>query len=180
MRTLEKFSFGVGDRFAHQAEAQLDAFRQVAQLGVDVVPVWNKSHREHTTIGSEPGQVRNAADAAVKSLGWTTSYYVDADHIDLGTVDGFLAASDFFTLDVADSIGSAASTDELEKFVEQHGELVGENEIAGIDEPLRISREDVQQIAAKYLLATLRAGEIYRRIESRKGPGQFITEVSMD
>lgn len=180
MRTLEKYSFGVGDRFAHQAEAQLDAFRQAAQLGIDVVPVWNKSHREHTTIGSEPGQVRNAAAAAVKSLGWTNSYYVDADHINLGTVDGFLAASDFFTLDVADSIGSAATTDQVEKFVEQHGELVGENEIAGIDEPLRITRDDVQRIAAKYLLATLRAGEIYRRIEDRKGPDAFITEVSMD
>ncbi len=180
MRTIEKYSFGVGDRFAHQAEAQLDAFRQAVQLGINVVPVWNKSHREHTTIGSEPGQVRNAADAAVKSLGWTTSYYVDADHINLGTVDGFLAASDFFTLDVADSIGLAAPTDQVEKFVEQHGELVGENEITGIDKPLRITREDVQQIAAKYLLATLQAGEIYRRIKDRKGPGQFITEVSMD
>ena len=44
---LEKFSFGVGDRFAHQARAQLQAFILAAQQGADVTPVWNKSNREH-------------------------------------------------------------------------------------------------------------------------------------
>ena len=65
-RVIEKYSFGVGDRFAHQAEAQLAAFVEAAKLGIEIVPVWNKSHREHTTIGSEPESVRVAADAAVK------------------------------------------------------------------------------------------------------------------
>ena len=54
MLTLEKFSFGVGDRFAHQAAAQLQAFILARQAGAEVVPVWNKSNREHTFIGSEP------------------------------------------------------------------------------------------------------------------------------
>ena len=96
MRTIEKYSFGVGDRFAHQAESQLKAFVEAEKLGIHIVPVWNKSHREHTTIGSQPDSVRAAGDAAVKALGWSKSHYVDADHINLGTVDGFLAASDFF------------------------------------------------------------------------------------
>jgi len=52
--TLECFSFGVGDRFAHQAKAQLHAFQLLARHGVHVAPVWNKSNREHTFIGSEP------------------------------------------------------------------------------------------------------------------------------
>ena len=63
--TLEKFSLGVGDRFAHQARAQLEACRRAARAGVEVVPVWNKSNREHLTIGSEPSSTRLAADEAV-------------------------------------------------------------------------------------------------------------------
>ena len=179
MRTIEKYSFGVGDRFAHQAESQLQAFVEAEKLGIDIVPVWNKSHREHTTIGSEPGSVRSAGDAAVASLGWSKSHYVDADHINLGTVDGFLAASDFFTIDVADSIGSAAPSAEVSAFVERHGELVGDHEIPGIGRTLSISKDDVEKIAAHYLLATMQAGEIFRHIESKKGD-QFVTEVSMD
>ena len=54
MLKLAKYSFGVGDRFAHQAKAQLRAFMLAAERGVEVIPVWNKSNREHTTIGSEP------------------------------------------------------------------------------------------------------------------------------
>src|SRR5690349_7315044 len=105
MLTLSKYSFGIGDRFAHQAKAQLRACILAAEQGVEVVPVWNKSNREHTTIGSQPPSVRAAADAAVRELGWNRPYHVDADHIRLETVDGFLASSDFFTIDVADAIG---------------------------------------------------------------------------
>ena len=178
-RLIEKYSFGVGDRFAHQAEAQLAAFVEAAKLGIDIVPVWNKSHREHTTIGSEPASVRTAADAAVKSLGWNASHYVDADHINFGNVEGFLACSDFFTIDVADAIGSAAPTDTVAAFVDRHPELVGDHQIAGINRPLTISRTDVERIAAHYLLATTKAGDIYRHIEAKKS-GDFVTEVSMD
>src|ERR1700712_5002327 len=68
---LPRFSIGVGDRFAHQAKAQLAACLLAAEAGVEVVPVWNKSNREHTIIGSEPSQTRIAADEAVRALGWT-------------------------------------------------------------------------------------------------------------
>src|SRR5205807_1824770 len=87
MLTLGKFSIGVGDRFARQAKAQLRACQLAAEKGVDVTPVWNKSHREHTIIGSKPEAVRAAADAAVNALGWAKPYHVDADHIRLDTVD---------------------------------------------------------------------------------------------
>jgi hypothetical protein len=36
------------------------------------------------------------------------------------------------------------------------------------------------EIAEKYLFAAIKAGEVYRKIESKKGPGTFITEISMD
>src|SRR5688500_12555145 len=103
MLLLGKYSFGMGDRFAHQAEAQLRACLLAAERGVSIVPVWNKSNREHVTIGSEPSSVRVAADAAVRKLGWKAPYHVDADHINLGTVDRFIEPSDFFTIDVAGS-----------------------------------------------------------------------------
>ena len=54
---LPKFSLGMGDRFAHQAKAQLQACIMAAEAGADITPVWNKSNREHLIIGSEPGSV---------------------------------------------------------------------------------------------------------------------------
>src|SRR5579875_3225400 len=65
---LGKFSLGVGDRFAHQAKAQLQACMLAAQAGVEVIPVWNKSNREHNIIGSEPASTRAAADAAEEAV----------------------------------------------------------------------------------------------------------------
>src|ERR1700678_1354099 len=122
---LPKYSIGVGDRFAHQAKAQLAACILAADAGVEVVPVWNKSNREHTIIGSEPTQTRAAADAAVKELGWKKPYFLDADHINLKTVQRFLDPCDFFTLDVADLIGQPAKAEDVDAFVKRHPELVG-------------------------------------------------------
>ena len=180
MLTLAKYSFGVGDRFAHQARAQLRACQLAAEHGAEVVPVWNKSNREHTTIGSQPDSVRQAADAAVRELGWTKAYHVDADHIRLETVDGFLASSDFYTIDVADSIGQAAEPGAITAFADRHAELSGQIAVSGIAEPFTISRMDMERIAGQYLRAVQEAGQIYRHIAASKGAGQFITEVSMD
>ena len=55
--TLEKYTIGVGDRFAHQAGAQLQACVKLAAEGIEVVPVWNKYNSEHSFIGSEPQSV---------------------------------------------------------------------------------------------------------------------------
>jgi hypothetical protein len=180
MLALSKNSFGVGDRFAHQAKAQLRACILAAEKGADVVPVWNKSHREHTIVGSQPGSLREAADIAVRDLGWKKPYHVDADHIRLETVDGFIASSDFYTIDVADSIGKPAPAEAVTAFIERHRDLVGRLEIPGIEEPFSTTRSDVERIAGKYLEAVREAGAIYRHIAQAKGEGRFITEVSMD
>src|SRR6201993_2055019 len=123
--TLGTYSIGVGDRFAHQAKAQLEACILARKAGVEVIPVWNKSNREHTIIGSEPSSTRAAADAAVKAQGWSKPYFCDADHINLTTVDRFLAPCDFFTIDVADHIGKPADSALIDAFVKRHSKLVG-------------------------------------------------------
>ncbi len=177
---LEKYSFGIGDRFAHQAKAQLRACMLLAEQGVEVTPVWNKSHREHTIVGSEPGSVRAAAETAVRELDWNKPYHVDADHVRLETVDRFIESSDFYTLDVADAIGQPADSQAVQAFVERHPELVGRLEIPGIEEPFETTREDIERIAGKYLHAVQEAGRLYRHIAEGKGEGEFIAEVSMD
>ena len=175
---LEKYTIGVGDRFAHQAAAQLQACLKLAEQGIDVIPVWNKSNREHNFIGSEPQSVYDAAEAAVTALDWDKGWHVDADHINMETVDKYLGCSDFFTIDVADFIGQTPEGDAVARFVEKHSELIGSVTIEGIDAPFDISREYVEEVAGKYLRAVAEAGMIYRHIESNKD--DFIAEVSMD
>src|SRR3984893_16350951 len=177
---LEKYSFGVGDRFARQAKAQLRACMQAAAQGVDIIPVWNKSHREHAIVGSTPPSVQAAAQVAVNELHWTRPFHVDADHIRLNTVDPFIETSDFYTLDVADAIGQPAAAEVVQAFVDRHPELVGHLEIPGIAEPFATTGAAIEKIASKYLNAVQEAGQLYRHIESAKGAGKFITEVSMD
>ena len=177
---LSKYSMGIGDRFALQGVAQLKAVVQAKALGVDIAPVWNKSNREHLIVHTHPDSVRAEADAAVKSLGWEGPYHVDADHIGLKTVDAFLAASDFFTLDVADFTGQAAPDADIQDFTARHRRYATTLTIPGIDRTLAISEKDIAGIASKYLLAVREAGAIYRHVEAAKGRDRFITEVSID
>ncbi|MGB6973909.1 MAG: tagaturonate epimerase family protein [Terracidiphilus sp.] len=177
---LGNYSVGVGDRFAHQAKAQLQACIQALQRGVQVLPVWNKSNREHSIIGSEPASVRQAADDAVHALGWALPYYCDADHINLQTVDRFLDACDFFTIDVADSIGQPAASADIDAFVARRPDLLGRIVLNGIDEEISITPEILKSTARKYLAAVQHAGRVYRAIAVAKGEDNFIPEVSMD
>ena len=181
MKICPKFTFGVGDRFAHGAHAQLQAFISARELGVDICPTWNKSNREHEIIGSEPQSTRDAADMAITELGWRGEYLLDADHINLGTVDRFIAPCNFFTLDVADDIGEAADPADVENFIKKHPELIGSVTVEGIERPLEISRELVEKTANQFLKATQKAKAIYDYIvEAKGGTDDFVTEVSMD
>jgi tagaturonate epimerase len=180
MMKLGEFSIGVGDRFAHQAKAQLEACILAGKAGIEVIPVWNKSNREHAIIGSEPSSVRAAADTAVKELGWKLPYFCDADHINLSTVDRFLNFCDFFTLDVADSIGRPAEVSSIDAFVKRHSELLGTIRLEGAGKSIQIAPDLLERTAAKFLFAVQEAGKIYRKIEAAKGKSGFIAEVSMD
>src|SRR5712691_7542627 len=178
--TLGRYSLGIGDRFAHQAKAQLETFILAARQGVDVIPVWNKSNREHVTIGSAPASTRAAADQAVEALNWQKPYHVDADHIRFDTVERFLPHADFFTIDVADCIGKPTDDGNARRFLDRHPELIGKVSIPDIQEPFRTDRAQVERVAQKYLLAVTETGKIYRHINQKKDARTFITEVSMD
>jgi hypothetical protein len=171
---------GVGDRFAHQAKAQLQACVQALACGIEVVPVWNKSNREHMIIGSQPASTRQAADAAVKALDWKLPWFCDADHITLRTVGRFFDACDFYTIDVAEFIGQPASEAEIEDFVKRRSQLMGRIQLESANETFEITPETLRQTARKYLAAVKKAGEVYRAIAAAKGEGNFIPEVSMD
>ena len=177
---LPKYSLGMGDRFAHQAKAQLQACVMAAEAGADVTPVWNKSNREHLIVGSEPSGTREAADAAVQELHWTKPYFLDADHINRTTYERYVAPCDFFTIDVADNIGQKSDRDQIAKFVERHPELIGSISIPNIAKPFQIDEAFVQKTAKQFLAAVQHAGEIYRAIAAQKGSGNFVAEISMD
>ncbi|MEA4903365.1 MAG: tagaturonate epimerase family protein [Petrimonas sp.] len=177
---LEKFSIGTGDRFSHQGEAQLRAILKANSKGVNISPVWNKSNREHVYVNSKPEDVRKEADSAVQNLNFTGKYFVDADHINLDTVGPFVASADFFTLDVASFIGKGSSDDEVNEFLSSCEKQLGELNIPGMKEPLRVTEDLLRNIARKFLAATRQAADIYNYLKTEKGEGNFITEVSMD
>lgn len=177
---LAKNSIGIGDRFAHQGVAQLRAIAKANQYGVNISPVWNKSNREHIYIHSHPSDVRKEADLAVATLEFKGKYFVDADHINLGTVSPFVETADFFTLDVAAFIGKESAENDIKLFVSSCQKYIGNLSIPGIDHPLLVSEELLQNITTKFLAATQQASEIYHFLENKKGKDNFITEVSMD
>lgn len=177
---IEQYTFGMGDRFGQEGQAQLGAVLEANRRGLPVHPVWNKSNREHTLIGTVPASLRAEADAAVQALGWNKPYYVDADHINLKTVDGFVASSNFFTIDVADFVGQPAEPAALESFLSAHRGLCGSLAVEGLDEPLTIRAEELRADAATYLAAMQEAGRIYRRIRELKQGAGFVVEVSVD
>jgi hypothetical protein len=177
---IGKYSFGTGDRFGHQGKAQLRAIMRAKEAGIDIIPVWNKSNREHNIVGTSPIDVRNEADESVSSLGWTGEYHVDADHINLSNVDPYIEHSDFFTIDVADYISEPVDPQRKRLFMDQHKQYLGELSIPGIGKTYRITEGLLSEMADHYLFATQKAAEIYRHIAGRKGEGEFIPEVSMD
>lgn len=180
MKKLGKYSIGMGDRFGHQGKAQLKAIIEAGKKGAVITPVWNKSNREHMIIGTQPQDVRKEADAVTKAAGFSEPYFVDADHINLDTVDKFISSSDFFTIDVASYIGKRADDSKIGEFIGKAKKYAGRIEVPGIKKPVKCSVDQLTGIAENYLYAAQKAGEIYRKIEKAKGAGSFITEVSMD
>jgi hypothetical protein len=178
---LEKYSIGVGDRlFGFECSAQLRALQKAVADGVRIVPVWNKSNREHLLSGTLPEDCRKAADAAVRSCHWPDSYYVDADHIGLATADAFLPSSDFFTIDVADYIGKPMSGRPESSFLSFMTRCKGSHAIPGLPAPIEITDRALENFADTYCYAITEAGKVYRHVAEKKGLGSFVTEVSMD
>jgi hypothetical protein len=177
---LEKYSIGIGDRFGRQGNAQLSAIIKAKELGTTVIPVWNKSKREHNLIHSSPADVRIEADNAVASIGWKDSYFVDADHIGLKTVDDFLTPCNFFTLDVSDFIGIKPDESDLKEFMKNASDFLGELKIPGVSSSISVTEKMLLNTAERFLTPIKEAGKIYRYINENKNNGKFITEVSLD
>ena len=176
---LRTYSLGIGDRFGRQGRAQLAAVAMAQARGVEITPVWNKSHREHQITRTHPDSVRAEADAAVAAMGWRRPYYVDADHITLETVDAFIAPSDFFTIDVADFVGRPAPETDVRDFVARYRRYAGSSAIPAMDRALA-SVDEIAAAARKFLLAAREAAAIFRHIETAKGRDRFVIEVSID
>jgi hypothetical protein len=177
---LEKFSLGIGDRFGYEGQAQLRALKNARGRGLEITPVWNKSHREHAIIGSTPEDTRRRADEAIRACGWRGSYFVDADHISSATVDRFLDACDFFTIDISDHIGRPASPHSISTFIEAASRHLGPLYLTGSEAPLELTKAALTSVARDYLAAVEEAGRVYRRIAGVKGEANFIAEISLD
>jgi len=175
---FEKYSIGIGDRFGCQGAAQLAALEKAAARGLSLVPVWNKSEREHLIVGTGPEHQRRAADEAVRARGWDKAYCVDADHIGMETVDRYLPWCDFYTIDVADFIGKAPEDPAL--FLRAMEPYRGSLDIPGASAPVEITDAALGTFARKYLRAVAAAAGVYRHIADRKGEGTFVTEISVD
>lgn len=180
MKGIPKYTIGMGDRFAHQGKAQLEAVVEANVAGIELFPVWNKSFREHSIVGSEPQDLRNEADTAVSELSWDKDYFVDADHINLTTVEAFLPGSNFYTLDVADFVGQPPDENQLQSFLSASQSFLGNFSIPGIDERFEITEELLREVAGKFLVAIRKAKEIYCFIAEKRGADSFVTEVSID
>lgn len=177
---LGKYSFGIGDRFNHQGKAQLKALFMARDARLDIIPVWNKSNREHQIVKSTPEQTRHEADEAVADLQWDLPYFVDADHINLVNVNKFIDHCDFFTIDVADYIGKSPIDEDIEDYIENNRNFIGNLKIPGIDEEFSITEDLLVEIATRFLNATQEAGKIFRYIKKCKAEREFIPEISMD
>lgn len=180
MKIIEKYSFGIGDRFTRQGKAQLKAIMKANDMGIPLVPVWNKSNREHQIVKTVPSDTWKEAAVATSALGYDKNWYVDADHINLGTVDSYIAHSNFFTLDVADAIGKEADATENRQMIEKLSGFLGELSIPGIEETFNVSEKQLAEIVAKFYPAIKEAGLIYRRIRDERKAADFVAEVSMD
>ncbi len=177
---LEKFSFGMGDRFAQEGTAQLEAIQEINNLGIEVIPVWNKSNREHTIIGSSPHSVRQEAVDAVATCRYSGNFYTDADHINADTVDRFIDSHDFFTIDVAHFIGMAPGTDSTRSFIAQYSKYLGKIRIPGIEQPFEVTPSFLGSVANNYLLAVDEVRKIYDHLCAVKGATNFVAEISVD
>jgi hypothetical protein len=177
---LGNYSFGIGDRFAHQGVAQLRALLKARSGGIEVTPVWNKSNREHGYVHTHPQDTRNEADQAVKALAYAGSYCVDADHINMSNVENFILSSDFFTIDVAGKIGIPPINSEIETFIASCKSYTGSLAIPKIAHPFDVDEPLLEKIANKFLTAIMEAKKIYSFIADHKGAENFVTEISMD
>ena len=170
MLQLEKYSIGVGDRFAHQAKAQLRACIDAAGRGIDVVPVWNKSFREHGIVGSRPEERARGRGPGGQGAGLERAPITWTRTTSTWTRSRVHRGQRFFHPGRRQRHRPPVPAAAIEAFLARHPELVGRIEVRRAERADPITPASVAAIAAKYLFArAAQAGRIYRHIASRKG-----------
>lgn len=177
-KELGKYSFGTGDRFGKEGKGQLKAIIELKELGVAVTPVWNKSDREHKTVGSQPESVEKEARIAVRDLDFQDNFLVDADHINLETVNRYINSSDFFTIDVAQYIGRKGEPSDEEKFLAFFKKYEEGIQLTK-DKRILFKSSEIEKMLHAFLFPMKKASEVYFHIKENKN-GKFFTEVSID
>ena len=131
-------------------------------------------------MGTQPHTLREEADSAINASDYNGSYYLDADHITLDTVDSFVDSHNFFTLDISEHIGREDDSEAIDSFVKSLEPHLGKIELPGIDEPVELTEEVAHSTAKNFLYAIRQARVTYDLIAERKGADNFVTEVSVD
>jgi len=168
---LSKYSIGIGDRFGRSATAQLKAVMDFsADKNVTITPVWNKSFREHSLIGTAPSDTLASVKNAVTKNNYTGDYFLDADHVNINNVESFLVPCNFFTIDVADKIGVKSDIDDT-------GFKGGLKNYIG---KFSVTEEVINSVSDEYLYAIASAKDCYDLIANAKNGEDFVVEVSMD
>jgi len=106
-------------------------------------------------------------------------YFVDADHINRNTVADFLEFSDFFTVDVAGSIGKKPDGQDVAGFLKFYERYTEPFMIPGFSEKVSVSKNVIEEIAGQFLASVLEAETIYRMIDD-KCPKDYALELSMN
>jgi hypothetical protein len=130
-------------------------------------------------VGSEPSQVRAAALKAVEALDWRHPWFVDADHVGAEAIGRFLDCSDFFTIDVASSIGATPDEQAVAAFLQRHPEFSSPLEIEGVAGPVAMTPAELEAVVRKYQPACRAAAGVRDIIREARGSDAVI-EVSMD
>ena len=180
MLTLNKYSFGFGDRFSLHSNAFFNALKQAHDNGIQITPIWNKSIREYSILGDKPAQIKSKVDVLMKQHDWCKKYIIDADHINNENLDEFIDYCDYFTIDVSVYIRKLAHYDEMDSFIKYNQKYIGRMNVPGMSETFQVFENMITSFAGMYLLAAQKAGEIYELIKQKKGHANFITEISMD
>jgi len=176
---LAAYSIGMGDRFGLQTKAQLAVVQKALENGVEISPVWNKSFREHAIIGSNPDQMRQTIDRVLHASEWNKPYFLDADHISMTNVELFIDSCNFFTIDVANSIGAGICQEKITNYTADCEKFIGKLPISDLKMDFGVTKSMIGKIAAKYLPAIEAAAEIYKFIKQKKAD-EVVIEISMD
>jgi len=177
---IPPFSFGFGDRFSLHGHAFVKAIKELQANGINIFPVWNKSHTEYKSTADTPKQMYLSIKNCAQEASLNQGFGFDADHVTMENIDRYIADCDYFTIDVSNYIRKLAPYDEMDTFIKGNQRYIGRLEVPGMNDAFHVFENVITSYAGMYLLAAKKAGELYHYIKEKKADKPFITEISMD